>query len=63
MTVKINEATLNDTVIMVNTFSQSPLLKKLSGGIYKRIKFIVGIQKHISKGWNYILNSLRECSE
>lgn len=23
MTVKINEATLNDTVIMVNTFSQS----------------------------------------
>lgn len=58
MTVKINEATLNDTVIMVNTFSQSPLKKKC-----KRIKFIVGIQKHISKGWNYILNSLRECSE
>lgn len=58
MTVKINEATLNDTVIMVNTFSQSPLKKKWVG-----IKFIVGIQKHISKGWNYILNSLRECSE
>lgn len=48
MTVKINEATLNDTVIMVNTFSQSPLKKKWVG-VYKRIKFIVGIQKHISK--------------
>lgn len=33
MTVKINEATLNDTVIMVKTFSQSPLKKKMSGGI------------------------------
>lgn len=33
MMVKINEATLNDTVIMVNTFSQSPLKKKMSGGI------------------------------
>lgn len=44
MTVKINEATLNDTVIMVNTFSQSPLKKKWVG-VYKRIKFIVGIQK------------------
>lgn len=32
MTVKINEATLNDTVIMVNTFSQSPL-KKIRGGM------------------------------
>lgn len=62
MTVKINEATLNDTVIMVYTFSQSPLKKKWVG-VYKRIKFIAGIQKHISKGWNYILNSLRECSE
>lgn len=62
MTVKINEATLNDTVIMVNTFSQSPLKKKWVG-VYKRIKFIAGIQKHISKGWNYILNSLGECSK
>lgn len=59
MTVKINEATLNDTVIMVNTFSQSPLKKKWVG-VYKRIKFIVGIQKHINF---QILNSLRECSE
>lgn len=58
MTVKINEATLNDTVIMVNTY-----FKKNWVGVYKRIKFIVGIQKHISEGWNYILNSLRECSE
>lgn len=49
MTVKINEATLNDIVIMVNTFSQSPLKKKRVG-VYKRIKFIAGIQKHISKG-------------
>lgn len=33
MTVKINEATLNDTVIMVNTFSQSPLKKNEWGYI------------------------------
>lgn len=57
MTVKINEATLNDTVIMVNTFSQSPLKKKWVG-VYKRIKFIVDTKTHFKR-----MKLLRECSE